>query len=163
MTPLARRQGVCSTPESIVTSYSELETYSHELRFSGDLNDRTSTTFGVFTSKTELKERNDFVYLGSVGRFADIYPVNTPGISQPGPYPSAAIFRNDITRTDEQFGAFGEVTYQLVPDLVAITYGARFYDVKRTLKAARVAALALKTIIMMACCQALSLTPLLII
>ena len=126
--------GVCSTPESIVTSYSELETYSHELRFSGDLNDRTSTTFGVFTSKTELKERNDFVYLGSVGRFADIYPVNTPGISQPGPYPSAAIFRNDITRTDEQFGAFGEVTYQLVPDLVAITYGARFYDVETDLE-----------------------------
>ena len=126
--------GACSTPESLVTSYSELETESHELRFSGDYDDFTNFTVGVFTSSTELKERNDFVYLGSSGRFVDIYPVNTDGISQPGPYPDGAIFRNDITRTDDQFGVFGEVTYQLVPDLVAVTYGARFYDVETDLK-----------------------------
>ena len=126
--------GACSTPESLVTSYSELETESHELRFSGDYDDFTNFTVGVFTSSTELKERNDFVYLGSSGRFIDIYPVNTDGISQPGPYPDGAIFRNDITRTDDQFGVFGEVTYQLVPDLVAVTYGARFYDVETDLK-----------------------------
>ena len=126
--------GACSTPESLVTSYSELETESHELRFSGDWDDYTSATVGVFTLSSELKERNDFVYLGSEGRFADIYPVNTDGISQPGPYPGAAFWRNDITRTDDQFGLFGEVTYQLVPDLIAVTYGARFYDVETDLK-----------------------------
>ena len=126
--------GACSTPESLVTSYSELETESHELRFSGDWDDYTSATVGVFTLSSELKERNDFVYLGSEGRFADIYPVNTDGISQPGPYTGAAIWRNDITRTDDQFGLFGEVTYQLVPDLIAVTYGARFYDVETDLK-----------------------------
>ncbi len=126
--------GSCSTPESLVTSYSELETDSHELRFSGDYDDFTSFTAGVFTSSTELRERNDFVYLGSSGRFVDIYPVNTDGISKAGPYPDGTIWRNDITRTDEQFGVFGELTYQIVPDLIALTYGARFYDIETDLK-----------------------------
>jgi iron complex outermembrane receptor protein len=68
--------------------------------------------------------------LGSIGRFADIYPVNTPGVSMTSAYPEGTIWRNDITRTDEQLGLFGEITFDLVPDLWAVTLGARAYDVE---------------------------------
>ena len=39
------------------------------------------------------------------------------------------IFRNDVKRTDEQFGIFGEATFDIVPDLLSITGGARYYNV----------------------------------
>ncbi len=122
--------GACSTPENKVDSFTELTNESHEIRFSGFLTETIDATFGAFWSELELKERNDFVYLGSIGRFADIYPVNTPGVSMTSAYPEGTIWRNDITRTDEQLGLFGEITFDLVPDLWAVTLGARAYDVE---------------------------------
>ena len=126
--------GDCSTPENKVVSFTELTNQSHEFRFSGDLSDRISATFGFFMSELELKERNNFVYLGSSGRFADVYPVNTTGISKFEVYDDTTIWRNDITRTDDQTGLFGEFTYDLAPDLWALTVGARAYDVSVDLK-----------------------------
>nr|WP_298018685.1 TonB-dependent receptor [uncultured Parasphingopyxis sp.] len=40
------------------------------------------------------------------------------------------MFRNDVRRTDEQFGIFGEATVEIVPDTFAVTLGARYYDVE---------------------------------
>ena len=122
--------GACSSPENKVDSFTDLTNESHEIRFSGFLTERIDGTFGAFWSELELKERNDFIYLGSVGRFADIYSVNTPGISTTAPYPTGGIWRNDVTRTDEQLGVFGEINFDLVPDLWSMSLGARYYDVE---------------------------------
>ena len=40
------------------------------------------------------------------------------------------IFRNDILRTDDQLGFFGEATYDIVPNVFSVTFGARSYDVE---------------------------------
>jgi iron complex outermembrane receptor protein len=39
------------------------------------------------------------------------------------------IFRNDVRRTDEQMGVFGEATFE-VTDELALTLGARWYDIE---------------------------------
>lgn len=122
--------GVCSSPENRVDSFTELTNESHEIRFSGFLTETIDATFGAFWSELELKERNDFVYLGSIGRVGDIYPVNTPGISLNEKYPAGTIWRNDVTRKDDQLGVFGEVTFDVVPDLWSLTLGTRYYDVE---------------------------------
>ena len=122
--------GACSSPENKVDSFTDLTNESHEIRFSGFLTEKIDGTFGAFWSELELKERNDFIYLGSIGRFSDIYSVNTPGISTTAPYPTGAIWRNDVTRIDEQLGIFGEINFDLVPDLWAVSLGARYYDVE---------------------------------
>ena len=106
-------------------------------------------TAGAFYQDLELRERNDFTYPGSesvvgingtVG-FPDNYPLTntavtgmvasaSPGyFSDPGPFPSDVIFRNDILRTDEQFGIFGELTYDFT-DQFSVTVGARWYDIE---------------------------------
>ena len=126
--------GTCSTPENRVDSFSELTNESHEIRFSGFVTETIDATFGAFMSELELKERNDFVYLGSIGRYGDIYPVNTDGISTTEKYPSGTIWRNDVTRTDDQMGVFGEMTFDVMPDLWSLTLGARYYDVEVDLK-----------------------------
>ena len=49
--------------------------------------------------------------------------------SDPGPFPDGVIFRNDVLRTDEQFGVFGEVTFDL-NDQFSLVLGARWYDIE---------------------------------
>ena len=50
-----------------------------------------------------------------------------------GQWPDGVIFRNDVVRTDEQKGVFGEVTFDL-SDQFSIIGGARWYDIEVDLK-----------------------------
>ncbi len=146
--------GTCQPPNLFVKSDSETDVLTQELRFNTPAEHRLRATFGGFYSDLELAERNDFTYPGStrvVGfngniGFAPNFPLtNTdatgeignaaPGyFSDAGPFPEGVIFRNDVLRTDEQLGVFGEATFDVVPDLFAVTLGARWYDIEVDLK-----------------------------
>ncbi len=142
--------GTCQAPNLFVKSATETEVQTHEIRFNTPSENRLRATFGAFYSDLELAERNDFTYPGStqvigfngeVG-FAPNYPLTNTAVtglignaapgyfSDPGPFPDGVIFRNDVLRTDEQLGVFGEATYELVPDTLAVTLGARWYDIE---------------------------------
>lgn len=126
--------GTCQAPNLYVTSNSETTVFTQELRFSTPAENRWRVTAGGFYSDLELKERNDFAYPGNViaqpfGPFAPNFP-QEGYTSQPGPFPADTIFRNDIRRTDEQFGIFGEAAFDIVPDLLTVTLGARYYDIE---------------------------------
>ena len=62
--------------------------------------------------------------------FKDNYPFPGAWNSDPGPFPPGVIFRNGVKRTDKQLGLFGEATFDVVPDKLSLTAGARYYDVK---------------------------------
>jgi outer membrane receptor protein involved in Fe transport len=147
--PAAAPTGTCYAPNLYVTSHSETKVQTHELRFNTPEQYRWRATFGGFFSDLELAERNDFVYPGStqvvytdgtVG-FAPNYPLtNTDATgeigsayagyySEPGPFPAGVIFRNDVKRTDKQFGIFGETSFDIT-DQFSLTLGARYYDVE---------------------------------
>lgn len=126
--------GVCYSPASIVDSTTNTEVSSHELRFNTS-GARYEITAGAFMSSTDVAERNDFTYWSSeeadpFGPFAPNGPYQTGYFSDPGPFPPGVIFRNDVLRTDEQFGLFGEATYDLIPNVFAVTLGARYYDIE---------------------------------
>ena len=130
--------GTCQAPDMFVTSASEVEVQTHEFRFDTPEDNRITATFGAFYSDLVLEERNDFTYLGSsranasagsVG-WAPNYPFTTGFTSEAGPFPQNVIFRNDIQRTDKQLGVFGETTFELVPNTLDLTLGARWYDVE---------------------------------
>ena len=127
--------GTCQPPNTYVTSDSETQVLTQELRFSTPDDWRFRVTAGGFYSDLELQERNDFNYPGNVaaqpfGPFKPNFPQTTGFISDPGPFPADTIFRNDILRTDEQFGIFGEASFDVVPDLLTVTFGARYYDIE---------------------------------
>ncbi len=147
--PAGAPTGTCYAPNLFVNSHSETKVQTHELRFNTPNEHRWRATFGAFYSDLELAERNDFVYPGStqvaytdgsIG-FAPNYPLTQtdvtgeigsafPGYySEAGPFPAGVIFRNDIRRTDQQVGIFGETTFD-VTDQFAVTVGARYYDVE---------------------------------
>lgn len=134
----AAPSGTCQAPNLFVASETETEVWTHELRFTTPVENRLRATFGGFYSDQKLVERNDFTYPGS--QFAESFtpgvfgwPQNGPlpgsSVSDPNPRPLGVIFFNDITRTDKQLGIFGEVTYDLIPDTLAVTGGVRWHDV----------------------------------
>ncbi|MDB4427384.1 TonB-dependent receptor, partial [Porticoccaceae bacterium] len=131
--------GTCYAPDTYVESYSETTVSTHELRFTTDQEKSIRATGGAFYSDLELQERVNFRYPGMAeAKFWNLYegidsPLNFPFddgfLSQTGAFERDTIFRNDIKRTDEQVGVFGEVTFDL-NDEFSFTAGARWYDVR---------------------------------
>ncbi|MEP5938545.1 MAG: TonB-dependent receptor [Erythrobacter sp.] len=126
--------GVCQAPNLYVNSVSDTTVFTQELRFSTPQENRWRVTAGGFYSDLELKERNDFAYPGNViaqpfGAFAPNFP-QEGFTTVDGPFPAETIFRNDIRRTDKQWGIFGEASFDIVPDLLTLTLGARYYDIE---------------------------------
>jgi iron complex outermembrane recepter protein len=131
----AAPSGTCQAPNLYINSFSKTEVFTQELRFSTPDDWRVRFQGGAFYSDLSLEERVDFAYPGNVlanpfGAFATNFPQTTGFFSDPGPFPAETIFRNDIRRTDEQFGIFGEASFDVVPDLLSVTLGARYYDVE---------------------------------
>ncbi|WP_299308237.1 TonB-dependent receptor [uncultured Croceicoccus sp.] len=127
--------GTCQAPNLYVTSDTSAKTFTQEFRVSTPQENRLRGTAGVFYSDLTLKERNDYTYPGSEmidlfgGSFPDNFPFPGAYQSDAGPFPYGVIFRNDVKRTDEQFGLFGEASFDIIPDVLTITGGARYYDV----------------------------------
>ena len=136
--------GTCQAPNLFTTNKVDSEFTSHEIRISTDQDARLRVTAGGFFSEMELTEMVDFSYPGNkfvVGYgggyngtglgFAENY--NYPYDGQggykvgAGPYPRDTIFRNDILRTDDRTGIFGEVTFDLT-DRLSITGGLRWFE-----------------------------------
>ncbi len=142
--------GTCESPNLFVDSGTQTEVSTHEFRVATDPSRSFRVTAGAFYQDLELKEINDFTYPGSqnvVGwggptpGFAPNYPLTNIAVtgeignaaagyfSDPGPFPAGVIFRNDIKRTDEQVGVFGEATFD-INDAFSVTVGARYYDIE---------------------------------
>ncbi len=125
--------GTCQPPNSFVKSTTRTDVWTHEIRVNTPQDRPVYATIGAFYSDLTLKERNDFTYLGSTvadpfGPFAPNFPHPGAFNSDPGPFPPGVIFRNDVRRTDEQLGFFGEATWD-INEQFAITLGARYYDI----------------------------------
>ena len=148
--PAAAPTGTCQAPSLFVDSATQTEAMTHEIRFLTDASRSWRVTAGAFFSDLEIKERNDFTYPGSVNAigfdgvttgFAENYPLTNTTVtgvvgnaaegwySDPGPFPAGVIFRNDVLRTDEQLGVFGEATFDL-NDQFSLVLGARWYDIE---------------------------------
>ena len=133
--------GTCYAPNMSAPSHSETEVSTHEIRITTDQDKSTRLTAGAFFSETTLQERVSFTYPGSILAQGWAGAASGPGFASPNysygdgylssnePYAPGEIFRNDIERTDEQMGVFGELSYDISDDL-SVTLGARYYDIE---------------------------------
>ena len=64
--PAADPTGTCQPPNLFVDSNTEVEVFTHELRFTTDQTSNFRVTAGAFFQDLELREVNDFTYPGSV-------------------------------------------------------------------------------------------------
>lgn len=140
----------CQAPNLFVASNTDTTVFTQEFRVSTPQDARIRATAGAFYSDLELKELNDFAYPGSqfvrgsdgvTTGFLPNFPLtnasaagggnsSTGYFQEAGPFPTGVIFRNDIRRTDEQLGIFGEVAFDIIPDTLTLAGGARYYDIE---------------------------------
>ncbi len=122
---------------------------SHEIRINTDQEKRLRFTGGLFFDNSMTESIGRFNYLGAVDAGFDAAAQNgsansggtvvdgTPGPGQtgfpvPGVIPVApagitTIFQNNFTREEDQFAAFGEVSFD-ISEQVTVHFGARYYD-----------------------------------
>ena len=140
--PTGAPSGTCQPPNLFVNSYVKTEVQTHEFRISTDQSRGIRAIGGVFYSDMELREDNQFTYPGStqvvaadgesIG-FGPNFSAEGASVRDPSQWAPGVIFRNDVLRTDEQLGVFGEVNFDL-GDKFTATLGARWYDIEVDLK-----------------------------
>lgn len=130
--------GTCQAPNLFVKSSTDTEVFTHEFRISTDETRRVRATVGVFYSDLQLQELNNFTYPGSeraiafdgvTAGFGPNFSAQGATVQDQGQWPEGVIFRNDVIRTDEQTGIFGEVNVDISEQFSA-TFGARWYDIE---------------------------------
>ena len=121
--------GNCGDPRLFADLRNTTKTQTHELRFNTPAEKRLRATVGGFYSDQEVQEIVDFTYPGSIPYYFPNQPITIAESQDPGFRDPGVVFINDITRTDKQYGAFAEATYEIIPDTLSFTGGARYYDV----------------------------------
>lgn len=108
---------------------------THELRVNTSPDERLRVTAGAFYDKFKIETQDDFFYFVDYDRALLGFPDPLPPLAaasrsvNPNPRSRQVGFYNDITRTEEQIAAFGEITYDFTDQLSA-TLGARYYDLE---------------------------------
>jgi len=122
----------CFDPSKFYREDTENTRMTHELRFATPEDKRMRLTAGVFYDDQELASVGQFKiastdnpFFGALSRTL----VGTDGInSNGGPFGPEISFVNDITQETEQIALFGQVEFDVLPDVTA-AFGARWYDI----------------------------------
>ncbi|MEH6581419.1 MAG: TonB-dependent receptor [Halioglobus sp.] len=133
----AAPSGTCQPPNLFVKSSVKTEVQTHEFRISTDQSRRIRGIAGIFYSDMEIREDNQFTYPGSTQVVADNgeigfgpnFSAEPSSAADKGQWDPGVIFRNDVKRTDEQKGVFGELNFD-ISDQFTATVGARWYDIE---------------------------------
>lgn len=123
---------VCGDPTQAMIAFIENDRTTHELRISSSENERLNFVAGLFFDDIETGVDTNFYVAGSTGFFAPNVPHSQSTRFNPNPRAPGITFMNDAIRTEEQFAAFGELTYDLT-DAWSVTVGARYYDIETAL------------------------------
>ena len=124
----------CYTPSKSYKVDNKTKRWTHEFRVTTPAENRLRGTAGLFYDVNTLKDVTNWSYLQSAAGF--IYPrranplVNANDTSIK---PLQVGFFNDVTRKDRQLAVYGEASYDVVPDKLTITAGARYYDEKASM------------------------------
>lgn len=122
----------CGDPTLFVDAFIENERRTHEIRATYDI-ERLKITGGLFFDKSETGVNTEFVYPQAAGNLPQNAPISTSTQFISGPRAPGTTFVNDAIKSEKQFAVFGELKYQIVEDLVAASFGARYYDIESRL------------------------------
>lgn len=104
---------------------------THEFRISTPAGNRWRFVGGVFYDNYELETQDDFIYAATPDLgFAPNAPIETAFQVNPETRPPGVAFFNDIFRSEETIAAFGELSYEIVPNVLTASIGARVYEIE---------------------------------
>ena len=124
----------CYAPNKSYQVLNRTKRMTHEFRVTTPADKRIRATAGLFYDKIKLLDNTDWSYLQQAAGF--IYPRRAnPSVNaiETGIKPVAVGFFNDVTRRDRQLAAYGELSFDVIPDRLTVTGGARYYDEKASM------------------------------
>ena len=108
---------------------------THEFRVSTPQENRWRFVGGAFYDNYEVETQDDFYYLATADLgFAPNAPISDAFQVNPETRPPGVAFFNDIFRSEESIAAFGELSYDLIPDTLTVTGGLRVYEIESDFK-----------------------------
>ncbi len=119
----------CYTPRKSYQVRNENKRYTQEFRISTPSTGRIRATAGVFYDVNKLNDNTDWSYLQQSAGFIYQRRAN-PAVNayDTALKPIAVGFFNDVQRRDRQLAIFGEAAFDIVPEKLTLTLGARYYD-----------------------------------
>jgi outer membrane receptor protein involved in Fe transport len=138
ITPTPGSTGYCYSPSGFWADHERSTHQSHELRVSTPDDARVRALGGIFWENFTIHEETDWHY----GSSPNFYPVGPPSIdpatgtafpvtsNNPNVRPLGDAFFDDITRGYKQKAAFASVDFDIIPRVLTLTGGTRYYDIE---------------------------------
>ncbi len=124
----------CYAPNKSYQVRNRTKRFTQEFRITTPADKRIRGTFGLFYDNNKLFDNTDWSYLqeaaGFIYRRAPNASVNANDTSV---RPVQVGFFNDIQRKDKQFAAYGEASFDIVPEKLILTGGLRYYNEKASI------------------------------
>ena len=125
----ASKGQTCYAPANSYKVNDRNKRWTQEFRVTTPSEERIRGTFGVFYDLNKISDVTQWNYvLPQAGFVTALAP--HPSVNQElqvGALPGAG-FVNTILRRDRQFAVYGEVAFDLIPDKLTLTGGARYYN-----------------------------------
>jgi iron complex outermembrane recepter protein len=124
----------CYNPNKSYQVRNKTQRTTHEFRVTTPAAERIRATAGVFYDVNKLFDNTDWSYAQQDAGF--IYPRSPdPAVNayDNSIRPVAVGFFNDVQRRDRQFAIYGEASFDIVPEKLTITGGARYYNEKASM------------------------------
>jgi iron complex outermembrane receptor protein len=100
---------------------------SQEMRLSTPDNWRLRAIGGFFYEDFKIQDETNFNY-ATVPGFIGLGPAPGSTVVDPNPRSSNTGFFNDITRGYSQYALFGSADFDIIPHVLTVTAGTRWYD-----------------------------------
>ena len=125
----------CHNPKNHVFNQTRNTRFTEEFRISTPAENRLRAIGGLYYDKDHVYSQDHFAYEGSLqsGFPSQNRPLsNVTAIDRNITDPTVQ-FINDITRSNRQLAAFGEVAFDIIPEKLTLTVGGRYYDQRVTI------------------------------
>ena len=125
----------CHNPKNHVFNQTRNTRFTEEFRVSTPAENRLRAIGGLYYDSDHIYSQDHFAYEGSLqsGFPSQNTPLsNVRAIDRNITDPTTQ-FINDITRSDRQLAAFGEIAYDIIPEKLTLTVGGRYYNQKVTI------------------------------
>jgi iron complex outermembrane recepter protein len=134
----------CFSPSAIWRETERNTHQSHEIRLSTPDDWRLRGIVGAFWEELQIKDQLDWQYKSlppctdtlTVGCLTNVAPAPGATVSNPNTRNDNTAFFNDVTRGYKQRAFFASVDFDLIPKVLTVTAGTRYYHFDNTEKGA---------------------------
>jgi iron complex outermembrane recepter protein len=124
----------CYSPSNSYKVDNRNTRWTNEFRITTPAENRIRGTFGLFHDDNKIEDVTQWNYvLPSAGFNYNLAPNPAVNVLGVGVLPGAG-FVNTILRKDRQLAVYGEASFDIIPDKLTITGGARYYDERASME-----------------------------